>query len=133
MAVKNKTTLLCGLLLAGLALLVAGQALVGAWGLGAGVLLLVGAAVLAYRQRRGRRPQSRLVGEYRGELASEAGFVPLRAAEEELRQQVQRRIVGQPQRAADSVRGLLGAPVKQARAARPEAVPAKASEKRRAP
>lgn len=113
MAAGNRTGLLCGLLLAGLALLFAGQAWIGheggigAWSLGAGVLLLVGAAMLAYNQRRGRRPQPRLVGEYRGELASEEGFVPLRAGEDEHRQQVQRRIVGQPQRAADSVRGLL--------------------------
>ena len=131
MGLKGKTALLCALLLVGLALLVAGQAWmgheggIGAWSLGGGVLLLVGAAVLAYQQRHGRRPQARLVGEYRGELASEEGFVPLRAAEDEHRQQVQRRIVGQPQQAADSVRGFLAAPVRQAGAARPEATPRK--------
>lgn len=136
MAAANKTALLCALLLAGLALLVVGQAWmgheagIGTWSLGAGVLLLVGAALLAYRQRRGRRPQPRLVGEYRGELASEEGFVPLRAGGEEHRQQVQRRIVGQPQRAADSVRDLLGAPVRQAGASRPEPAPRKEPGKR---
>lgn len=112
MAAQNKTALLSALLLAGLALLAVGQAWmgheggIGAWSLGVGVLLLVGAAVLAYQQRRGRRPQSRLVGEYRGELASEEGFVPLRTTEAEQRQ-VQRRIAGQPERTAVSVRGLL--------------------------
>ena len=137
MAAQNKTTLLCGLLLAGLALLVAGQAwmghegTMGAWSLGGGILLLVGAAVLAHSQRRGRRPPSRLVGEYRGELASEEGFVPLRTAQEKQRQQLQGRIVGQPQQAADSVRALLGAAGRPARAARPKESKSKASGKRR--
>lgn len=136
MGAKNKTAMLSGLLLAGLALLAAGQAWLGRegwagpWALGAGVLLLVGAAVLACSQRAGRR-QPRLVGEYRGELESEAGFVPLRAGEEEHRQQVQRRIVGRPERAADSVRGLLVEQVRQAKGARPEAAPRKESGKRR--
>jgi uncharacterized membrane protein (UPF0136 family) len=123
MGKKSRIALIGGLLLAGLALLIAGlawmgrQGGLGTWSLTAGVLLLLGAAGLALQQR--RRPQPRLVGEYRGVLASEAGFVPLRAAGEEERQQVQRRIVGQPEKAADSVRGLLLAQVRQAKGASP--------------
>lgn len=137
MGKKNKIVLLGGLLLAGLALLLAGQAWLGeergtgTWSLAAGVLLLVGAAALACQGRAGRRRQPRLVGEYRGVLASEAGFVPLGRAEEEHRQQVQRRIVGRPERAADSVRSLLEEQGRQAKAARSGAAPSKDIGKRR--
>lgn len=126
MGIKNKIALLGGLLLAGLALLVASQAWlghqggIGVWSLAAGVLLLMGAAALAWQERAGRRRQPRLVGEYRGVLASEEGFVPLRTAEDEHRQQVQRRVAGQPEQAADSVRSLLVARVRQAKTARPK-------------
>ncbi|MCC7261886.1 MAG: hypothetical protein IT369_05100 [Candidatus Latescibacteria bacterium] len=122
---QTKIALLGSLLLAGMALLLMGQAnlgqpgLRGTWSLAAGLLLLVGAAGLAYYQRHGRRPQPPLVGEYRGVLASEEGFVPMRGGGEAQRQQVQRRIVGKPERAAESVRGLLGEQVRQARPGRP--------------
>jgi hypothetical protein len=113
MHTANKIALLGGLLLAGLALLIAGQAWLGrggglgAWSLAAGVLLLLGAAGLAWRQRAGRRRQPPLVGEYRGVLTSEEGFVPMRDPAEGQRRQAQRRAVEKPQRAAESVRLLL--------------------------
>lgn len=118
---QTKIALLCSLLLAGMALVLVGQAhlgqpgLLGTWSLAAGLLLLVGAAGLAYHQRHGRRSQPPLVGEYRGVLASEEGFVPMRSGGEAQRQQVQRRTIGKPERAAESVRSLLGEQVRQAR------------------
>jgi hypothetical protein len=121
MHTRNKIAVPGGLLLAGVGLLIAGQVWLGQggdlgiWGLAGGVLLLVGAAGLAWRQRAGRGPQPRLVGEYRGVLASEEGFVPLATSGEEQRRQVQRRIVDKPQRAADSVRGLIEQQIREAK------------------
>lgn len=107
-----------GLLLGGLALLLVGQAQLaqggaqGVWSLAGGLLLLVGAAVLALCRRFGPKAPP-LVGEYRGLLASEEGFVPMREAAEAQREQTQRRVVGKPERAAESVRGLLAEQLRQ--------------------
>ena len=125
------------LLVVGLALLLAGQAwlnkepLFGVCTTILGVLLLLGGAVRAYRQRRGHRPQARLMGEEAGVLSSEEGFIPMRPADEAQRRQVQKRIIDKPDRAADSVRGFLVEQAKQAKAVRPEPAPGKRSGKRR--
>ena len=131
MSGKSKSAGLSLLLLVGLAALLTGQGLLetqplfGACTLVLGVLLLLGGAVLAYRQRQGRRPQARLMGEEAGVLASEKGFYPVRQAEDEQRRQVHKRIADKPERAADSVRGFL------ANTAPPAAPPGKAPGKRR--
>lgn len=133
---KANLVLIAVLLLGGVALLLVGQAGsaamgAGTWSLAAGLLLLVGAAALASRHRQGRKEQAPLVGEYRGVLASEEGFVPIRGQAEEQRQQAQRRIVGKPERAAESVRGMLGDQVRQAKPSRGAAGPRQDLGKRR--
>ena len=134
---KSRSALLSLLLIAGLAILIAGQGLleaeqlVGACTLIAGVLLLLGTAVLAYKQRTGQPRQPRLMGEERGVLESEKGFYPLHQADEEQRRQGQKHMVDKPDRAADSVRGFLVEQTRQAKAARTEAAPGKAPGKRR--
>ncbi len=119
MSRNGKVALIGVLFMAGLSLLLVGQVSGGGgWKLAVGVLCLIGAAALSQWQRRGAKNPGPLVGEYRGVLASEEGFVPLPGEAQGQQRAVQRRVVGKPEQAAESVRGLLADKVRQARPGR---------------
>lgn len=113
MRAMNGSRAMVGLLLIGLAWLAGGQVWAFTHSAVAGILVglaaLAGlaAAVLALKRRSDRLRKLHLLGEFQGEIGAEEGFVPVRLEQEQTRQRVQQKIAGRPERAADSIRGLL--------------------------
>lgn len=73
-----------------------------------GLAVLVFLAGLALGRRAARRRKVQLLGEPQGEVVQEEDFVPVQLDQDPSRRRVQEKVAVRPQRAADSIRGLLG-------------------------